>query len=153
MKNAHPLSEMRLWHPVIHWSYFREWPHELDCPFPVEFSTAELSRDAFLPSTTIFSVHPSRCCSSLGLNDTFGGRLMQEAQSNESGEDTGCSLHLDETISLEWTASFFSRVFFLLLSVQKAQAFTRAMFIVLVEFHMHLTSILTLRYLCDKSRF
>lgn len=85
------------------------WPQNPDCLFLVDLYTVELGQDAFLPSTTIFSVHPSHWCFSVGLNDTFffffWGRLLQETRSDERGEDTGCSLRLDETFLLEWIES------------------------------------------------
>lgn len=39
----------------------------------------------------------------MGLNDSFRERLSQETQTNDRGEDTGCSSHLDhfETISVQ----------------------------------------------------
>lgn len=83
MKNVHRLSEVQVRHLDMHWSYFRKWPHKHSCHFPAESSTVELGQDAFLPSITIFSVHLSRCCSSVGLTDTFRGSLSQETQSDE----------------------------------------------------------------------
>lgn len=131
MKNAHWLSEGQSWHLDIRWSYFEEWPHEVDCLFPVEVCTLELGQDAFLPSTTIFSVRPSHCCSSLGLNDTFGGRLLEEAQSDERGRT-------QDAPYIEMKAWIETKV--VLLVQGFPQCSQRFKFMFIVEFHVHLNS-------------